>query len=457
MKILVTGATGMVGRELVLELARKGHQLWLCGRSEKKVRMICPVPHTHVHWPLSEDSDEELNKIDAVVNLVGENVAGSRWSSEVKSRIISSRVGAIEDLKKSFARCGYWPKVWVNASAVGFYGSCSEEIVDENSLGGEGFLAETCRDWERAFEEKSHDGEEGVRKAILRIGVVLGREGGALAKMLPLFQNGLGGRLGSGEQVMSWIHVEDLVGAAVHILEDENLTGVFNGVAPNAVSNKEFTEALASQLELPAPFPAPALALKLVLGEMAVVVLQGQKVEPKKLLSSGYTFKFDRLEKALANLLVEEKEGGHTLVVRQWSSRPLEEVFDFFSRAENLEKITPPFLQFKILKVSTPDVDEGTLIDYRLKLHGVPVGWRTRIDEWNSPTSFVDTQLKGPYKKWHHTHTFERVAGGTLITDHVRYKLRFGPLGRLLREAWVKKDIEKIFAYRLDRLEEIFS
>lgn len=447
----------MVGRELVVELARKGHQLWLCGRSEKKVRMTCPVPHTYVPWPLPSSADGELAKVDGVVNLVGENVAGSRWSQEVKRRIIASRVDAIKDLKAAFGRCGSWPKVWVNASAVGYYGNRGEDKLTEESGPGEGFLSETCQHWEQAFLEEQSEAEAEVRKAALRIGVVLGREGGALEKMLPVFQNGLGGRLGHGRQIMSWIHVLDLVGAIAHIIEHKECSGIFNGVAPHPVSNRDFTAILSQQLGKPAIFPAPEPALRLALGQMADVVMQGQWVLPLALEGAGYEFKFPSLGDAFDDLLIEEKEGGHTLVVRQWTPRPLEDVYDFFCRAENLERITPPFLNFRIEKTSTPEVGQGTLIDYKLKLHGIPLGWRTLIESWNPPDSFVDTQLKGPYKKWHHTHTFETFCGGTLITDKVRYRLSLGPLGRLVREAWVKSDVRKIFDYRLERLEEIFG
>ena len=447
----------MVGQELVLELARRGHQLWLCGRSEKKVSMACPVPHTYVPWPLESSSDGELAKIDGVINLVGENVAGRRWTNGVKEKILSSRLDAITDLKAAFARGQHWPQVWINASAVGYYGSRGEEALTEGNEKGNGFLADTCVEWERVFEKEDFPEEGDVRKAIVRIGVVLGRDGGALNKMLPLFQNGLGGRLGDGRQVMSWIHVEDLVCAMLHIIEKEDLEGIFNGVAPNPVSNREFTSLLSKCLGVPALFPAPKMALQLVLGEMAVVVLQGQRVLPQKLQEGGYHFSYSHLEEALESLLEEEREGGHTLLVRQWTARPIEEVYDFFSRAENLERITPEFLQFKIKNVSTPSLEQGSLIDYRLKLHGIPVNWRTRIDEWSPPDGFVDTQLKGPYKKWHHTHRFEPLAGGTLITDHVRYKVPLGPIGRMIREAWIKKDVEKIFAYRLECLEKILS
>jgi len=413
------------------------------------------VPHVHVPWPLGHDTD--FSQIDAVVNLVGESVAGSRWTEAVKNRIISSRIGAITELKDAFARCGHWPKVWLNASAIGYYGDRGEELLTEESSLGQGFLAETCRQWETTFTEQSRSGEEKVRKVILRIGMVLGQEGGALGKMLPLFQNGLGGRLGHGRQVMSWIHLQDLVGAMLHLLRRDDLRGVFNGVAPEPLSNQDFTKVLARQLRKSALFPAPRAILRLVLGQMSEVVLQGQRVRPQRLEASGFKFRFPRLEMALGDLLAEERDGGHTLVVRQWTPHPLEEVFDFFSRAENLERITPPFLGFKVLKISTPQVECGTLIDYRLKLHGVPLGWRTLIEEWEPPRVFVDTQLKGPYSKWHHTHTFETLGNGTLITDQVRYRLTLGPIGRLIREVWVKRDVEKIFAYRLERLEEIFK
>jgi len=255
-----------------------------------------------VSWdPLAPVSPAAVSGFDAVVHLAGESVVG-RWTEEKKKAIRESRAQGTRNLAAALAQSEAKPRVLVCASAVGFYGSRGDEVLREESSAGQGFLPEVCREWEDASRIAA---EAGIRSVNIRIGLVLSAKGGALAKMLTPFKLGLGGRIGSGRQWYSWIHVDDIVGGIHHAMHTESLSGPVNFVAPNAVRNAEFTRVLASVLRRPAFFPVPALALRLAFGKMAAeeLLLASQRVEPGKLNASGYAFRFRELRGALENLV----------------------------------------------------------------------------------------------------------------------------------------------------------
>jgi ligand-binding SRPBCC domain-containing protein len=287
----------------------------------------------------------------------------------------------------------------------------------------------------------------------MRVGVVLAAMGGALDQMLPLFRAGVGGKLGSGRQWMSWIHLQDLVSLVVHAIQTPSLSGPINAVAPHPLRNADFSKALARAVGKSALLPAPGFALKLALGEMSQMILGGQRVRPAQALESGFVFQFPTLEDALGDLA----PGDEVFESLQWIPKKVEEVFPFFSEAKNLETLTPELLQFKIVAQSTPEIQEGTLIDYQLKVHGIPMHWRTRIEEWKPGVQFVDTQLKGPYSRWHHNHRFESLQGGTLLSDRVLYRLPGGGMGSLMAGSKVRSDVRQIFEYRREKIEKLFG
>jgi len=242
-----------------------------------------------------------LEGLDAVVHLAGENIASGRWTAEKRRRIRESRVAGTKLLVRALAGLDRPPAVLVCASAVGFYGDCGARIVDETAPCGAGFLAGLCRDWEEAASAAS---EAGIRVVRLRIGLVLSAAGGALKKMLPLFRLGLGGRIGHGRQSMSWIALDDLVSLILHCIDEESLAGPVNAVAPGAVTNREFTAALARVLRRPALLPAPAFLLRLALGGMAEeLLLSSTRAVPAKALASGFTFRHPAVEEALRAVL----------------------------------------------------------------------------------------------------------------------------------------------------------
>lgn len=447
MRILVTGATGFIGKRMGVELVKSGHEVVALVRNVPKARMELPFPAELHLW---DEAGVGIRDIDAVIHLAGESIAAKRWNKKQKAKIIRSRTETTQKLLSILHRAeGRKPSVFLSASAIGFYGSRDEELLQEDKPAGKGFLAETCIAW----ENETNKARSFISRVVsLRIGIVLDRHGGALAEMLPIFKRCVAGRLGSGKQWMSWIHVEDLVRMFLFCLENEKVDGVVNAVAPNPVTNKEFTQILASALRVPAFFAAPGIALRLFLGEMSALLLGSTRVSAEKILKAGFEFKYSFLVAAFEKIFtgVEKKHGllCHEFLAEQWFKQPIENIFPFFSDAKNLEEITPPFLHFKVHSQSTPEICSGTLFDYTIRLHGIPVEWRTEILDWKKNEAFTDTQLKGPYELWHHTHSFEPLAGGTLMRDRVVYKLPFGFLGDLFALWKVKGDVEKIFAYR---------
>ena len=294
MKVLISGATGLIGSALIPVLASGGHEITRLTRS--------PGGENDVRWdPEAGTIDGPLEGHDAVVHLAGESIAEGRWTPVRKRRIMESRKKGTRLLAESVARLATPPGVMVSASAVGYYGDRGNEVLREDSPPGSDFLAEVCKAWEAAADPAR---EAGIRVVHPRNGVVLSTGGGALARLLPIFKLGGGGRIGSGRQWWSWIAVDDVVGAVVHALTRDSVEGPVNLGSPNPVTNAEFTRVLGKILNRPTIFPLPAPAARLMLGEVAdALLLASQRVEPAKLKESGYEFRFPELEGALRHLL----------------------------------------------------------------------------------------------------------------------------------------------------------
>lgn len=454
MKILMTGATGLIGQELGLALAKQGHELVIVSRSREKALLYVPFPCEIIEGDLSNKPLQHatLNQIDGVIHLLGEGVAEKRWNPEQKKRILDSRVVSTRNLIASLKKA---PSVFVSASAIGYYGDRKDEELTEDSKPGTGFLPEVCIEWENEVDKVKSMGLVRVVKG--RIGIVLSSHGGALDKMLPPFQAGVGGALGSGKQWMSWTHIDDIVGLFIMALMNEKVEGPVNFVAPEPAANNEFSKRLASTIHRMKAPNVPKLVLKTMFGELAQVLLASQKVSSAKAEKLGYKFKYPTLEKALQDVLRAQSVGEEVFEAKQYIPKKKEEIFPFFAEAKNLEEITPELLKFKVVGMSTPKIESGTLIDYQLIIRGVPARWRTRIEDWKPPTQFVDTALKGPYKLWHHTHTFEDLGHGTLMTDRVRYILPMGYLGWVAANSIVKNDVSGIFEFRRKKVAEIFG
>lgn len=295
MNVLISGSTGLIGSRLVSFLTPSGNQVVRLVRGEAKT-------DGEVSWnPETGEIDaSKLEEIDAVVHLAGENIAG-RWSNEKKRKIRDSRVIGTRLLAETIVKLKSPPRVFACASAIGYYGDHGDEVLTEQSAPGDDFLAGVCREWEAATKPAS---DKGVRVINLRFGVVLSRRGGALAKMLLPFKLGAGGIVGDGKQYWSWIALDDVVGAIGHALKTDALQGPVNVVAPNPVTNREFTKTLGNVLHRPTIFPMPAFAARLAFGEMAdALLLASQRVDSKKLVDSGYAFRLPDLEGALRSIL----------------------------------------------------------------------------------------------------------------------------------------------------------
>lgn len=296
MDVLVSGSTGLVGSKLIPALRDGGHSVTRLVRSE-------PVREDEVRWdPSAEEIDtSRLGGHDAVVHLAGENVAKGRWTSEKKARILDSRVLGTRLLAGALAGLSEPPGVMVAASAAGYYGDRGDELLREDSGPGDTFLSRVCQEWEAAAEPAR---EAGIRVANLRFGIVLSPEEGALATTLPIFKLGGGGRVGDGEQYWSWVTIDDVVGSIIHALTDSSVEGPVNVVAPEPLTNAEYTKTLGRVLNRPTVVPLPAPVARVALGEVAdELLLASARVEPAKLKATGYEFRHPELEGALRYLL----------------------------------------------------------------------------------------------------------------------------------------------------------
>lgn len=308
MRVFVTGATGLVGRALCVELSRRGDDVVALSRNPQ------PVRERAQRWVVGDPGREgawcgEIDGSDAVVHLAGESIAGGRWTRARKARLVASRVESTRIISQTIARCASPPEVLICASATGYYGARGEEPLAEEAPPGDDFLAGLCRDWEAAAQEGAGDA---LRVVCMRFGVVLSAQGGALAQMLPPFRLGLGGPLGPRDRWFPWIHESDAVGLTLHALgaasssprRSDLLRGPVNAVAPEAVRMGEFATALGAALGRPARLTVPLFALRLVLGELAELLSPGQRVLADRALASGYGFAHPNLDSAIRNCLM---------------------------------------------------------------------------------------------------------------------------------------------------------
>jgi len=294
---MISGSSGLIGSALVASLKSGGARIARLARASS---VQGTSDEERIRWePLQPIPPEAVSGFDAVIHLAGESVVG-RWTASKKLRLRESRIPTTANLARALVHAKAKPQIFLSASAIGYYGNRGDELLTEESTSGTGFAAEMAREWEEASFPAAH---AGIRTVQMRIGVVIARNGGALHRMLPAFRLGLGGKLGDGRQWMSWIDLQDVIGAIQHILRSDLLHGPVNLVAPRAITNEEFSKTLGGVLSRPAVFPVPAFAARLAFGEMAdELLLAGQRVEPAKLISSGYPFRFLTLKQSLESL-----------------------------------------------------------------------------------------------------------------------------------------------------------
>ena len=300
MRVVIAGGSGLIGSALTKELINLGHLVTIISRNPKPKDSGTKV----ISWE-SQALLEAVSSADAIVNLAGASIAGagfipSRWTNRRKAGIIESRLGAGELLKNTIQNAPSKPDVFIQASAIGYYGNTGIGPADEKSKHGDDFLTEVCLAWEDSTREIE---SMGVRRVITRIGLVLSPEGGLFPLLSLPFRLYLGGRIGNGNQFLSWIHIQDTVKSLIHLLENPQTQGVFNLTAPNPVTNREFADQLGSVLNRPVWFPIPSILLKAALGEAATLALDGREVLPGRLIDSGFSFQYKDLRTALTNLV----------------------------------------------------------------------------------------------------------------------------------------------------------
>jgi uncharacterized protein (TIGR01777 family) len=295
MNILITGGTGFIGSTLCSRLLEENNKIVVLSRHPEKIK-----PPIKAIADLNDLKDSDI--FDVVVNLLGEPIANKRWSEKQKHQIFSSRIDITKKLISYFEKLDNKPKLLISGSAIGYYGiDKTDNIIEEKEKGDNSFSSELCQKWEaEALKAETL----GIRTCLLRTGIVLGKNGGALSKMLLPFKMGLGGRIDHGKQWMSWIHIDDLVGIILYCINHDNLKGAINGTSPNPVTNQVFTKTLGMILKRPTIFPMPAIVVKLLMGKMGEeLLLAGKKIIPKKVLDAGYIFKYKTLEEALINVV----------------------------------------------------------------------------------------------------------------------------------------------------------
>lgn len=293
MKILITGGTGFIGKKLCHFLLDKEHELTVLSRNPEKVSTLCGK---EVKAISNIDQLTASDSFDAIINLAGEGIADARWTTARKKVLLDSRIGTTKQLVKFIERADKKPEVFISGSAIGFYGNLGSLVLTEDSEPHEEFSHELCLKWEAAAQDAE---KMGVRVCIVRTGLVIGDDGGFLKRMLPPFKFGLGGPIGDGQQWMSWIHRKDYIAILDLLLETKVLQGIFNGTAPEPVTNAEFSKTLGKVLNRPTFLPVPAFVLKILLGEMSALLLGGQRVLPVRVENSGFEFTFRTLEEAL--------------------------------------------------------------------------------------------------------------------------------------------------------------
>lgn len=302
MRILITGATGFIGKNLLNHLKTQNHELIVLTRNKEYAREVLGKDLEYLEWDPNHKlpSFNKVKPINAVINLAGENIAAKRWSKEQKDLIYSSRVDYTRKIFQGLKKYKIIPKIFINASAIGIYGTNNKDFVDESTKAGDGFLPMVVYDWENVVKKNESQVE---RWAILRIGTVLGKGGGAVDKLLPMYKLGMGAPLGEGNQPMSWIHIKDLVKMFSIIIENESLSGVFNATSEFCVTNSEFSNVLSRLLQKPTFVKVPTFALKTVLGERSVILLEGAKVFPRRFKEIKFHYQYPTVEKALKEVV----------------------------------------------------------------------------------------------------------------------------------------------------------
>ncbi len=469
MNIFITGATGFLGRQTVASLYGKGHTITAWVRNENRAKNLLGQGIRTIPIDITaEELNSEIENADVVINLSGEPIARLRWTNGIKKRLRNSRVTITNRIVDSINQVKSPPKLLISASAIGFYGSNYRDELTESYKSGEGYLANLCEEWEGAALRVSRDS---TRICILRIGIVIGREGGFLQAMAQSFEYGIGTYISSNPYI-SWIHITDMVNIIDFCIENEHISGPINCSSPNPLSSKALGMAMKRITNAIFLFPIPRIILRMVMGEASAVLLQSQYTLPEKLHTYSFAFKYENIVDALEEELsykyatiskykysasetdefmgpFKVNETGEYQLNADISLRAdSDEIFSFFSSALNLGLLTPSWMDFRILEIPD-DIDTGSKITYRIGLWFIGLNWITRIVVWKPKRLFVDLQEKGPYSLWWHEHILEDEKDGHIvIRDRVIYRIPLGIIGRIVHKFFIKKTLLRVFNFR---------
>ncbi len=457
MQYLIFGGTGFLGQHLGQKISSDNPNTKIIVVSRKPSQYKGYLSYPCEIVSLDRFLEKPASIIDRpthVINLSGAGVMDKRWNSSYKQILRNSRIDFSKKIIEATESISQYILSWVQASGIGYYGNVSKKVT-ENSPAGKSFLAQLSVEWEDTLNTLPRTIP---CSAIIRLGMVLGRSGGPFPILADVYHLGLGAKFGSGKQHLAWIHIQDAVDLFLHASKQNKRNQVYNGCSPESTLQKDFHLEMTKASGRINPTILPKFIARIVMGENAELVYSGQNAQPENAVSSGFKFTHTKISNTLKNIYGKAyKQKNLILELHQWLPKNQGEVWDFFSDEMNLEKITPAQLNFKVLGKSTNNIETGTLIDYKLKLHGIPVKWRTKITDWEPVTTFVDMQLKGPYKKWHHTHEFKKMSEGTLMVDRVLYKLPLGWIGAFFGYLLIKWDLKKIFEYRRKASKDFFS
>ena len=460
MNILIFGGTGFIGRPVVARLQGRGHKIRCLTRDVSRAKDLLGADIELLNLELPDsDFKKEIEFADVVINLAGEPLAGVRWNNSKKRKFYESRIGLNKLISENISKCDNPPSLFISASAVGVYGDRAEEVLTEDSSPSSDYLSQLCLDWEN---EAVKSEEYGVRVCTLRLGIVLGREGGVLKQVMPSFEMGLGTYVGSPKQMVPWIHILDVV-RAVEFCIDTKINGPVNVVAPKASTSINFAKLLANISRAKIVLHIPYILLLLVFASGAKVLTNSQNAVPDKLIGNNFKFEYDSLEKALKDEVAPEfiqisksskfishlkSKGQYQLRTSITLNSKAEDTFAFFGSPLNLGLSTPDWLGFRILEI--PDqITEGSTILYKIKLGFIYMKWCTVIAKWQPTDVFVDFQSKGPYSLWWHEHSIKSLSpNSSIMEDLVTYKVPFGIFGRIAHYFFIRKTLNRIFNYR---------
>ena len=477
MRVLICGGTGLIGRALSAKMLGGGHSIAVLEHSNSIMNLLGNGVRSVRGWQTEDKLIEALEWAEVVINFSGKPIDSGRWNAKTKSELINSRVLISQRIADGILKCSKPPKLFISASAVGYYGDGGDSELRESDPRGSGFLAELCQQWERvALSCQSSR----TRVCVLRLGVVLSRDGG----MLKALSASLGFKFslffGSGKQFLSWVHLADVVRIVEKCIEDPRLEGAINCCSPMPVSSKQFAHELGKITNCKLVFGLPGFIPKLMFGGPGGLLTKSQRALPKKLTETGHEFIYPTLESALneefsnegvsiskinASDICEKLLGRipklnaaqfrlETMVSLHESP---ESVFPFFASALNLGSMAPSWVGFEI--VDYPEkMEVGTTIRYKIRLGFIKIHWVSEIIEWNPDNSFIDFQYKGPYKFWVHEHKiFSDGKGGSNMSDKVTYGLGFGPIGKVVHNLFVKRALLEIFQFRRKVIQLRFS